>query len=72
MKFCNFQNSIRHNLSLNRYFIRLARKENESGKGSFWCLDRTCEEKLIDHAFRHRKQRRNSNNTSTNSNTKTE
>ncbi len=60
---CSFlQNSIRHNLSLNRYFIRLARKENESGKGSFWRLDQTCEEKLIDHAFRHRKQRGNSNN----------
>ncbi|CAF1098862.1 unnamed protein product [Adineta ricciae] len=55
-----WQNSIRHNLSLNRYFIRLARKENESGKGSFWRLDETCEEKLIDHAFRHRKQRGNS------------
>ncbi len=60
--FINSQNSIRHNLSLNRYFIRLARKENESGKGSFWRLDQTCEEKLIDHAFRHRKQRGNSNN----------
>ncbi len=60
MKF-DFQNSIRHNLSLNRYFLRLVRKENESGKGSFWRLDPTCEEKLIDHAFRHRKQRGNSN-----------
>ena len=38
----------------------MARKENESGKGSFWRLDETCEEKLIDHAFRHRKQRGNS------------
>lgn len=59
---------------MNRYFIRLARKENESGKGSFWRLDPTCEEKLMDHAFRHRKQRRNSsnNNISINSNTKTE
>jgi hypothetical protein len=44
---------------LNRYFIRLARKDNESGKGSFWRLDQTCEDKLIDHAFRHRKQRSN-------------
>jgi forkhead box protein K len=56
------QNSIRHNLSLNRYFIRLARKDNESGKGSFWRLDQACEDKLIDHAFRHRKQRANSHN----------
>ena len=54
------QNSIRHNLSLNRYFVRLARKENESGKGSFWRLDEACEEKLIDHAYRHRKQRQTS------------
>ncbi|CAF1237374.1 unnamed protein product [Rotaria magnacalcarata] len=67
-----WQNSIRHNLSLNRYFIRLARKENESGKGSFWRLDQTCEEKLIDHAFRHRKQRGSSTNTSTHSNAKNE
>ncbi|CAF3082531.1 unnamed protein product [Rotaria sp. Silwood2] len=67
-----WQNSIRHNLSLNRYFIRLARKENDSGKGSFWRLDQTCEEKLIDHAFRHRKQRGNSTNTSINSNIKNE
>ncbi|CAF1085796.1 unnamed protein product [Rotaria sordida] len=67
-----WQNSIRHNLSLNRYFIRLSRKENESGKGSFWCLDQTCEEKLIDHAFRHRKQRGNSINTLINSNIKNE
>ncbi|CAF1449004.1 unnamed protein product [Rotaria sp. Silwood1] len=67
-----WQNSIRHNLSLNRYFIRIARKENESGKGSFWRLDQTCEEKLIDHAFRHRKQRRNSINISNNSTIKHE
>ncbi|CAF1254240.1 unnamed protein product [Adineta steineri] len=67
-----WQNSIRHNLSLNRYFIRLARKENESGKGSFWRLDQTCEEKLIDHAFRHRKQRTNSNHILINSNIKHE
>lgn len=59
-----FQNSIRHNLSLNRYFVRLARKENESGKGSFWRLDESCEEKLIDHAYRHRKQRQSSSSSS--------
>lgn len=65
-----WQNSIRHNLSLNRYFIRLARKDNESGKGSFWRLDQNCEEKLMDHAYRHRKQRTqcSTQNSSTNEN----
>ncbi|CAL8301825.1 unnamed protein product [Merluccius merluccius] len=52
-----WQNSIRHNLSLNRYFIKVARSQEEPGKGSFWRIDPTSESKLIEQAFRKRRPR---------------
>nr|CDS21220.1 forkhead box protein K1 [Echinococcus granulosus] len=52
-----WQNSIRHNLSLNRYFIRIPRGQEEPGKGAFWRLDPDSEAHLVVKAFQKRRQR---------------
>lgn len=52
-----WQNSIRHNLSLNRYFIKVPRSQEEPGKGSFWRIDPASESKLVEQAFRKRRPR---------------
>ncbi|XP_059414975.1 forkhead box protein K2-like isoform X1 [Carassius carassius] len=52
-----FQNSIRHNLSLNRYFLKVPRSQEEPGKGSFWRIDPSSESKLVEQAFRKRRPR---------------
>ncbi|PWA16138.1 hypothetical protein CCH79_00019430 [Gambusia affinis] len=58
-----WQNSIRHNLSLNSCFIKVPRTEgNEKGKGNFWTFAAGCESMLDlfeNGNFRRRRRRRN-------------
>lgn len=43
---CDIQNSIRHNLSSSKAFIKLERAKNDSGKGCFWTLHEDANEIL--------------------------
>ncbi|CAG8540807.1 7047_t:CDS:2 [Paraglomus brasilianum] len=50
-----WQNSIRHNLSLNKAFMKVPRKVNEPGKGAFWSIDPNNEGQLCNGAYKKKR-----------------
>ncbi|XP_073418160.1 forkhead box protein I1c-like [Dendrobates tinctorius] len=57
-----WQNSIRHNLSLNNCFKKVPRDERDPGKGSYWTLDPNCEKQFNNGKFCRTKKRTSESN----------
>lgn len=53
------QNSIRHNLSLNQYFMKAPREKEGLGfgKGGYWCMHPEYKDKLSSQAYVKRKKK---------------